>query len=363
MRFETFIRKKERAMGDLTTIGIDIAKNYIQIHGQDSRGKMVLKKRLQRERFLPYMANLPKCLIGMEACGGAHYWAQQLTTLGFTVKLMSPRKVKKYVENNKNDEKDAEACAEAVGRSNMRFVSIKTKTQLDIQAIHRVRSCYVKQKTGMMNMIRGLLLETGIAIPKGEAALIKRMRMLLETENNQLSGIMKNMLQNIYEHLQVLDKEVESYKAVLEKLSEEDEYAKRLKTLPGIGPITATGIIAKIGNGSEFKKGRDLSAYLGLVPKQHSSGEKQILGGISKHGDRYIRQLLIHGGRSALKAARKKNQKTGLFKKEDEHSRWMRKLCDRIGMNKASVAVANKNARMIVDLLKNETTFQPELAH
>ncbi len=187
--------------------------------------------------------------------------------------------------------------------------------------------------------------------------------MLLDTENNQLSGIMKNMLQNIYEHLQVLDKEVNSYKAVLEKLSEEDEYAKRLKTLPGIGPITATGIIAKIGNGSEFKKGRDLSAYLGLVPKQHSSGEKQILGKISKHGDRYIRQLLIHGGRSALKAAMKKNQKTGLFKKEDEHSRWMRKLCDRIGMNKASVAVANKNARMIVALLKNETTFQPELAH
>lgn len=350
-------------MKDITTIGIDIAKNYIQIHGQDSRGKAMLKKRLPRGKFLTYMANLPRCLVGMEACGGAHYWAHELIKLGFKVKLMSPRKVKKYVENNKNDAKDAEACAEAVNRANMSFVSIKTKEQMDIQALHRIRSLYVKQRTGLTNTMRGALLEMGIAIPQGKSALVKHIRTLLDADNACLNGRMKSVFQDLYDHLKRLDEEIKRHTASLEKMAKDDEYCKRISTLPGIGPITATAMIAKVGNGSEFKKGRELSAYLGLVPKQHSSGEKQILGRISKHGDRYIRQLLIHGGRSALKAAMKKNKTTGLFTKEDEHSRWMRKLCDRIGMNKASVAIANKNARMIVALLKNESSFQSELAH
>lgn len=358
-----FIRKKERAMGDLTTIGIDIAKNYIQIHGQDNRGKGLLKKRLSREKFLPYMANLPKCLIGMEACGGAHYWANELIKLGFDVKLMSPRKVKKFVENNKNDAKDAEACAEAVGRANMRFVPIKTAVQMEIQAFHRIRSFYVKQRTGLTNMIRGMLLEMGIAIPKGKAAFVKNLRILLDADNACLSDKMKNAFQHLYDDLKRLNEEIERHTASLEKLAKEDEYCKHISTVPGIGPITATAMIAKIGNGSDFKKGRDLSAFLGIVPKQHSSGDKQVLGKISKHGDRYLRQLLIHGGRSSLQAAMRKNKKTGLFEKQDKHSQWMRKLAERVGMNKASVAMANKNARIIVALLKNQTTFQPELAH
>jgi transposase len=350
-------------MRELTTIGVDIAKNYIQIHGTNSKGKVLLKKRLPRERFLSFMANLPMCRVGMEACGGAHYWAKELIKLGFDVKLMSPRKVKKFVENNKNDAKDAQACSEAVGRATMLFVPIKTNEQIDIQAIHRVRSHYIKQKTALMNMIRGLLLETGIAIPKGPAALVKRMNLLLSSEENQLSGEMKQIVQNVYENLKQLDIEVDRYQSTLQKLAKKEDYCKQIKSLPGIGLITATAIIAKIGNGSEFKNGRELSAYLGLVPKQHSSGEKQVLGRISKQGDRYIRQLLIHGGRSALKAAMKKNKNTGLFTKEDQHSQWIRKLCDRVGMNKASVAIANKNARMIVALLKNQTTFEPKLAH
>jgi transposase len=350
-------------MRDLTTIGIDIAKNYMQIHGADIKGKPVLKKRLSREKFLPFMANLPKCLIGMEACSGAHYWAQELVKLGFEVKLMSPRKVKKFVENNKNDAKDAEACAEAVVRANMTFVPIKTKTQMEIQTIHRVRSYYVRQKTGFTNMIRGFLLELGIAIPKGNAALIKRTRILLDVECDHLNEQTKQLLHSLYEDLKRLDEEVNRHTASLKQLAKEDVYCKRTSTLPGIGPITATAIIAKIGNGSEFKKGRDLSAYFGLVPKQHSSGEKQVLGRISKHGDRYIRQLLIHGGRSALKAALRKNKETGLFEKNDEHSQWIRKLNERAGMNKTSVAIANKNARIIVALLKNESSYQPKLAH
>lgn len=350
-------------MKDITTIGIDIAKNFIQIHGADSKGKAVLKKRLAREKFLPFMANFPRCLVGIEACGGAHYWATQLTKLGFEVKLMSPRKVKKYVDNNKNDANDAQACAEAVTRGSMQFVPIKTEVQLEIQAIHRVRSYYVKQQIGLTNMMRGLLLEIGIAIPKGMASLTKKMTVLLDADDNQLNEKTKNLFKNLYANLKELNKEIEHYTNLLKNLAEEDEYCKRISTISGIGPITATAVIAKIGNGSEFQKGRELSAYLGLVPKQHSSGDKQILLGISKHGDRYVRQLLIHGGRSSVRAAMRKDKMTGLFVKQDEHSQWLRKLADRMGINKASVAAANKNARMIIAVLKNQTTFQPALAH
>jgi transposase len=350
-------------MKDITTTGIDIAKNFMQIHVADRNGKVLLKKRLPRGKFLVFMSNLPKCLIGMEACGGAHYWAAQLVKLGFIVKLMSPRKVKKFVENNKNDAKDAEACSVAVGRGDMTFVPIKTETQLEIQAAHRVRSYYVKQQTGLMNMMRGLLLELGIAIPKGKSALVKKMRILLDPADEQLNEKSKRLFQNLYDDLKHLGEELARYTALLEQLATEDEYCKRISTIAGIGPITATAVISKIGNGSEFKKGRELSAYLGLVPKQHSSGEKLILGRISKHGDRYIRQLLIHGGRSSLQAAMRKSPLSGLFIKQDEHSQWMRKLAERVGKNKASVAVANKNARMIVALLKNQSTFVSALAH
>jgi transposase len=355
--------KKERVMKDITTIGIDIAKNYLQIHGVNNNGKALLKQRLPRDRFLSFMANLPKCLIGMEACGSANYWAIELIKLGFEVKLMSPLKVKKFVENNKNDAKDAEACAEAVTKANMRFVPIKTKEQMEIQALHRIRSFYVKQRTAVMNMMRGILLEMGIAIPKGKSTLIKHLCILLDAEDTRLNTKMKNVFQKLYNDLKRLNDEINCHKESIKKLAEEDEYCKQLITLPGIGPITATAIIAKIGNGSEFNKGRELSAYLGLVPKQHSSGEKQVLLGISKHGDRYVRQLLIHGGRSALKAAMRINKITGAFEKQDVHSQWIRKLADRVGMNKASVGIANKNARIIIALLKNQILFEPALAH
>lgn len=350
-------------MRDLTTIGIDIAKNNIQLHGADDRGNVMFKKRLSREKFLPFMVNLPKCLVGMEACGGAHYWARELIKLGFDIKLMSPLKVKKFVENNKNDAKDAQACAEAVVRANMEFVPIKTEAQLTIQSVHRVRSFYIKQRTGMMNMMRGLLLELGIAIPKGKAALVKKLKELLDVQDNQLIGKSKNLFQKTYDDLKHLDKAIDDYTSQLEKLSEDDELCQRIQTIAGIGPISSTALIAKIGNGSEFQKGRDLSAYLGLVPKQHSSGERQVLRGISKHGDRYLRQLLIHGGRSSVKASLRKDKHTELYCKQDEHSQWIRKLTERVGINKASVAVANKNARMVVALLKNNTTFQAKLAH
>jgi transposase len=350
-------------MKDLNVIGIDIAKNFLQIHGTNRYGKAVLKKRLSREKFFSFMANLPKCLVGMEACGGAHYLAKRLLDLGFDVKLMSPRKVKMYVDNHKNDANDAAACAEAAIRESIKPVPIKTDEQIEIQAMHRLRSHYVKEKTALMNMTRGVLQEMGIKISQGEAALKRKLKELCFEENNNLTQRMKIALQQLYANLIQLNEQIDSYKSVLETLAKKDGLCVRIATVPGIGPITATAVVAKIGNASEFQNGRELSAYLGLVPKQHSSGDKQVLGRISKHGDRYVRQLLVHGGRSAVKAALKVDQVTKCFLKTDEHSRWMRQLVERVGYNKAAVAVANKNARILVAMLKSKTNFDPQLAH
>lgn len=350
-------------MKDITTIGIDIAKNFIQLHGATKEGKCLLKKRIARDSFLGYMANLPPCLVGMEACGGAHHWARELTKLGFEAKLMSPQKVKKFVENHKNDAKDAEACAEAVVRKNMRFVSIKTTEQMEGQALHRVRSYYVKQRTGLMNMIRGLLAEEGIAISKSQVALEKKLKVLLSEESEKLSKTSKEIFSKLRKDLDAIEEHVEECTAEVKALSKNDENCQRLETINGIGPITATALVAKIGNGSEFKKGRELAAFLGLVPKQNSSGDRQQLLGISKHGDRYLRQLLIHGGRACVKAALQKNKETNMYRKNDAHSCWIRQLVERRGANKASVAVANKNARMAIAVLKNRNRYDVNLAH
>lgn len=350
-------------MKDITIIGIDIAKNNLQIHGKNARGKTVLKKCLPRNKFLPFMAKLPGCLVGMEACAGSNYWANELIKLGFEVKLMSARKVKMFVICQKNDNKDAEACSIAVDREDMTFVPIKTKEQMDIQAAHRIRNFYVKYKTALMNMIRGLLLENGIAIKKGEKALIEKINQILCSEDSLLTGNMKKMLRDLYTSLEETSSHADQKTNEIEKLADKDPLCQKIMTLPGIGPIGSSAVIAKIGNGSEFKNGRELSAYLGLVPKQNSSGEKESLGRITKHGDRYIRYLLIHGGRAAVKAAIKKNKKTGSFIKNDEHSQWIRNLCHRVGQNKASVAVANKNARLVIGLLKKDKNFVPALAH
>lgn len=350
-------------MEDITVIGVDIAKNVIQIHGTNRDGKKLLTKRLSREKFLGYMATLRSCLVGMEACGGAHYWARELIKLGFEVKLMSPHQVKRYAQHHKNDARDAAACAEAVTKANMRFVAIKTAVQLEIQAMHRIRSRYVKEQTALMNMIRGLLLESGIAIRRKRTYLEKELARLVDEESTCLLPQEKELLRHLKKNLQQLKEEVAYHTARIEKLAQEDEACRRLQTIKGVGPLTATAVVAKIGNGSEFQKGRDLSAFLGLVPKQCSSGDTQKLLGITKHGDRYIRQLLIHGGRSCVQAAHRINKVTKQYDHHDPHSTWIRNLTHRVGVNKASVAVANKNARMMVAILKNKTSFCAAMAH
>ncbi len=343
-------------MKNVTTIGIDLAKNVFQIHGADKRGNKVFTKRLSRAKFPVFMANQKPCLVGMEACGGSHHFARVLSQFGHDVKLMSPQYVKPYVKTNKNDANDAQACAEAVTRPSMRFVTVKSIEQQEIQSMHRIRSHYVKRRTGLMNMVRGILTEYGIVFAKGEAALKKGLQGLLEPEQDTLPPTLKATIPSLYNDLKQLDKQIDDYTKQMKKLGQQNEDARLLQSIDGIGPINATALLAKIGAGTEFKNGREVAANFGLVPRQNSSGQKQRLSGISKRGDRYVRTLLIHGARACVSAALAKE-------KTDAHSLWIRNLVLRVGKNRAAVAVANKNARIAWSMLQSKEKFNPNMAH
>jgi transposase len=332
-------------------VGIDIAKQVFQVHGVDYQDKVVLRKQLRRIQMLSFFATLPPCLIGMEACGGAHYWARELQKLGHTVKLMAPQFVKPYVKNNKNDANDAEAICEAVGRPTMRFVSVKTIAQQDLQAIHRIRSELVRQRTAKANQIRGLLAEYGIVVGRQVATLRRALPELLENAENGLSFDFRALLDDLRQDLIRLDEREEEMSQKIHTLANSIPAAKRLQSIPGIGPISATAIVCAVGDGKQFKRGRDLAAWLGLTPRQQSSGGKDRLLGISKRGDSYLRTLLIQGAKSVLKV---------VDKKTDPRSLWLQNLCTRRHKNIAAVALANKNARIAWALLSNETSYLPE---
>ncbi len=336
---------------NIKRIGIDLAKQVFQLHGVDGQEKVVLRKQLRRVQLLDYFKKLPPCLIGMEACGGAHYWARELQKLGHTVKLMAPQFVKPYVKSNKNDANDAEAICEAVARPNMRFVAIKTIAQQDIQAIHRIRSELVQQRTAKVNQIRGLLAEYGIVVGRRVDVLRNALPQLLEDAENGLTADFRVLLDGLKQDLVTLDERVDDLDKKIKTLATSNPAAKRLQQIPGIGPIIATALICAIGDGKQFQRGRDMAAWLGLTPRQHSSGGKDRLLGISKRGDAYLRTLLIHGARSALKVA---------GKKDDPRSRWLQNLCSRRNKNIAAVALANKNARIAWALLSKETDYLPE---
>ena len=306
-------------------IGIDLAKQVFQLHGVDYNEKVVLKKQLTRTKMLTYFQSLPPCLIGMEACGSAHYWARELQQLGHTVKLMAPQFVKPYVKGNKNDSNDAEAICEAVSRPNMRFVTIKTVAQQDIQAVHRIRSELVKQRTAKGNQIRGLLAEYGVVVNKRIDVLRNALPSLIEDTENGLSADFRMLLEELRQDLITLDERVLVLTGKINVLAKADEDAQRLQQIPGVGPMTATAIISAVGDGKQFKCGRDLAAWLGLTPKQHSSGGKERLLGISKRGDAYLRTLLIHGARSVLRVSEKKT---------DSLNCWLQNLW--VALNKSS---------------------------
>ena len=281
----------------IATVGIDLAKNVIQVHGVDERGKPVLKKSLKRMQVLPFFANLTVCLIGMEACGSAHHWARKLQTLGHTVKLMAPQFVKPYVKTNKNDAADAEAICEAVTRPTMRFVPIKNGDQQAVLALHRARQSFVKARTAQANQIRGLLTEYGIVIPQGIGHIATHLPDILEDGENGLPGVFRQLIDRLGLHLKELDHQVRELEIQIQAWHRANEDSRKLAQIPGIGPITASALVASIGDAKHFTDGRQLAAWLGLVPRQHSSGGKQTLLGISKRGDTYLRTLLRHGHR------------------------------------------------------------------
>jgi transposase len=335
----------------ITTVGIDLAKNVFQIHAVDERGKAVLKKQLKRDQVAEFFVNLPPCLIGMEACGSAHHWARKLTGFGHTVKLMAPQFVKPYVKTNKNDAADAEAICEAVARPNMRFVPIKNIEQQSVLALHRVRQGFVKARTAQVNQIRGLLGEFGLIIPQGIANIAKRVPELIEDASNELTGSFRLLIDRLMDHLEELDKQVDELDAKIKECHRASEASRKLEKIPGIGPVTASALIATIGDAKNFDNGRQMAAWLGLVPKQHSSGGKNVLLGISKRGDTYLRTVLIHGARAVIYAAQRK---------KDKVEGWLGKLLERRNINVAAVALANKNARIVWALLARDREFRSD---
>jgi transposase len=345
-------------MGNDTTkqtidvLGIDLAKNSFQLHGINKDGNIVYKRALSRNKLKEFMVNLPACLVGMEACGSSHYWARLFQSYGHNVKLMAPQFVKPYVKSNKNDAADAEAICEAVQRPNMRFVGIKDIDSQDMQSLHRMRSLAVAARTAQVNQIRGLLQEYGIDIPQGITSVRKRLPQILEDAENGISILFRELLSGLYEELTHLDGRVSSYDKKIEVLSQQNEKAKRLQTIPGIGPITATALVGSIGSIDTFKSGRELAAWLGLVPRQHSTGGKTTLLGISKRGDTYLRSLLIHGARSVLRFVKNKN---------DSRSQWAKRVIERRNKNIAAVALANKMTRTVFALLKYEGTYSSDV--
>jgi transposase len=304
---------------------------------------------LKRAQVLAYFGNLERCLVGMEACAGAHYWARELEALGHEVKLIPARYVKGFVRGNKNDYNDALAIAEAVVRPEMRFVRIRTPEQQDIQALHRLRSGCIGMRTDLCNQIRGLAGEYGLVAPKGVAALRGRICAWLEDGENGLSELFRRLLSEHYVRLQELDTHIAFYTAEVERQGKQDEACQRLQTIPGFGPIVASAFRSQVGAGEAYRRGRDASAALGLVPRQHSSGGKDTLLGISKRGDRYLRSLLVHGARAVVSRAEGK---------EDRLSLWINKIRAKRGFNKAVVALANKMVRMGWAVLAHNTVYQ-----
>jgi len=333
----------------ITTIGLDLAKNVFQVHGVNERGKAVLRKQLKRDQVAPFFANLPPCLIGIEACASAHHWARKLQALGHTVRLMAPQFVKPYVKSNKNDAADAEAICEAVSRPSMRFVPVKNVEQQSVLSLHRVRQGFVKARTAQANQIRGLLGEYGLVVPRGVAYIAQRVPALIEDAENELPGSFRLLIQRLLEHLKVLQQQVDEIEAQIKAWHRASEASQRLEKVPGIGPLTATALVASVGDAKNFDNGRQFAAWLGVVPRQHSSGGKPTLLGMSKRGDAYLRTMLIHGARSVIYRA---------TQRADADS-WLVKLTTRRNKNVAAVAMANKTARTVWALLAHGREFKP----
>lgn len=336
----------------LTTIGLDIAKNVFHLLGLDAHHQVVLRKKVRRNKLLAYFANLPACTVAMEACATSHYWGRELEKLGHTVRLIPPRAVKAYVRGNKNDFNDALAIAESASRPNLRFVSVKTVDDQDRQSLHRLREGCLRQRTQLSNQLRGLLAEYGIIAPKGLASLRRLIMHSLEDAENGLSARFRRLLHEGYRQLVEVEEHLAAYNREIKEEVKSCEVAQRLMTIPGYGAVVSSLYLNVVGDGKAFRRGRDVSAALGIVPRQHSSGDKQVLLGISKRGNPHLRRALIHGARSVVLHARNK---------DDRLSRWVNQLVQHKGMNKATVALANKLARIGWAVLTSGGVYRPRM--
>ena len=328
-------------MEQVTTVGVDLAKSVFSLHGVDAAGKPVLRRTVRRERLAQTVASLPPCLIGMEACSGAHEWGRRFEQFGHTVKLMAPKFVAPYRKSGKNDGNDAEAVCEAVTRPSMRFVPVKSVEQQALLTLHRVRYGFVVERTAIINRLRGLLCEFGVVLPLRAVNVRRQAAQAAEA----LPQLARGAIGDLLEQLRRLDERIDAYDCQIEQQAKLSEPARRLMAIRGIGATTALAIVATVGNAREFKNGRQFAAWIGLVPNQHSTGGKSRLGHISKRGDAYLRNLLVQGARSVLHTA---------AGREDRLSRWVLKLQDRRGYYRTLVAIANKNARIAWALLARD---------
>jgi transposase len=340
-------------MSGTQTIGIDTAKRVFFLHGEDARGKVVLREKLTRERLVPFLGNQPVSVIAIEAGCGAHHWARALVRLGHEVRLIHPKFVRPFVKTNKNDWNDAAAICEAAQRPTMRFVAAKSLEQQDLLAVHRIRARLVGQRTGLCNQIRGLLAEYGIVLPQAISRLRRALPEVLEDAENELTVRGRQLIASLRQELCDLEERIKPYEHAIERASIDSGTCRRLRSIPGIGPIGATAVVATMGDPKAFKNGRHFAAFLGLVPRQHSSGGKSQLGRISRRGDVYVRRILIQGAHAILKR---------IDQREGPRTEWLRALVARRGKQIAAVALANKNARIAWRLLSEESFYEEDRA-
>jgi len=346
------LNREERAM-TIVMIGIDLGKNSCSVAALDELGAVVLRRRMRPTSIVEFASKYAPCIVAMEACCGAHHLGRQLVARGHTVKLMPPEYVRPYVKAQKNDDRDAEAIAEAATRPTMRFVELKSQEQLDIQSLHRVRSRLVGTRTMLINQMRALLLERGITVAQGRHKFEKALDKILMEEALLAPGRLRDLLCEMRDEWSVLDRRVEALDKEFAQLARTDEMARRLTSIPGVGPLNATALVAAVGKAEAFEQARDLGAWLGLVPRQYTTGGKPRLLGISKRGNTYLRTLLIHGARAALPSLARTNTALGA---------WLRGLLARCHPNIVVVALANKLARIAWVLIRRETLFPLERA-
>ncbi len=345
-------------MEEVITIGIDLAKNVFQLHGVDGDGEVVIRRQLRRARVLPFFEKQPRCLVGMEACATAHHWAREIGRLGHEVRLMPPRYVKPYVKRNKNDAADAEAISEAVTRPTMRFVAVKAVEQQGVLMLHRARELLVRQRTMLVNAIRAHMAEFGIVAPQGIQRVKALFAVIADEDDDRLPPVARTCLQGLVRQFSSLHDEITLLEKHIHAWHRMSETSRRLETIPGIGPITASALAASISDPELFRNGRELAAWIGLVPRQSSTGGRERLGHISKQGDQYLRWLLVAGAMSVIRQAQRQARRRGTAK-----SPWLAHMLATKPAKVVAVAQANKTARIAWALLRNGGTYQrPEVA-